>query len=64
MNVNFLCSLRRYGVWSMIGLQFWEKQPWEGFVDGIRFSYWSFLCVSSCSSRLGSVNTFSSYSSR
>ncbi|MQL87243.1 hypothetical protein Taro_019768, partial [Colocasia esculenta] len=33
-----------YGVWSTIGLQWWEEQPWEGFVPGIR---------------LGSVYTFS-----
>ncbi|MQM05713.1 hypothetical protein Taro_038528 [Colocasia esculenta] len=38
----------RYGAWSMIGLQFWEEQLWEGFVCGI--SFWFFLCPSSCSS--------------
>ncbi|MQL86172.1 hypothetical protein Taro_018700 [Colocasia esculenta] len=39
----------QYGVWSTIGLQFWEEQLWEGFVQGI--SFWFFICPSSCSSR-------------
>ncbi|MQM22010.1 hypothetical protein Taro_055057 [Colocasia esculenta] len=52
-----------YGVWSTTELQLWEEeQPWEGFVCDI--SFWSFLCASSSSSRLGSLYTFSSYSSR
>ncbi|MQM02261.1 hypothetical protein Taro_035022 [Colocasia esculenta] len=45
----------------MIGLQFWEEQPWEGFVGGI--SCWSFLCPSSCSSSCWSFLCPSSCSS-
>ncbi|MQL85759.1 hypothetical protein Taro_018279 [Colocasia esculenta] len=27
--------ISRYGAWSMIGHQFWEGHPWEGFVPRI-----------------------------
>ncbi|MQM13467.1 hypothetical protein Taro_046392 [Colocasia esculenta] len=45
----------RYGAWSTIGLQFWEEQPWEGFVGSI--SCWSFVYPSSYSSRYVRVSS-------